>query len=170
MDSCDPKTILPLTPPVSMWATLLNGPSALIALWAPTTSSTLPRTAWWKLSRTGTSEETKEKVLQIANLHGKTPIVVKDSPGFSVNRIFIPWYVEAIRIIEEGWPMFPPSTRRPSVPRHRARSLRSLEHVRRNRDRPHGARLSEKNLAISCAARTAAPPGGRLKAGLQPGR
>ncbi|MDY6825624.1 MAG: 3-hydroxyacyl-CoA dehydrogenase NAD-binding domain-containing protein [Bacillota bacterium] len=49
-----------------------------------------------------TSEETKEKVLQIANLHGKTPIVVKDSPGFCVNRIFIPWYVEAIRIIEEG--------------------------------------------------------------------
>lgn len=50
----------------------------------------------------GTSEETKEKVLRIVNLHGKTPIVVQDSPGFSVNRIFIPWYVEAIRIIEEG--------------------------------------------------------------------
>jgi enoyl-CoA hydratase / 3-hydroxyacyl-CoA dehydrogenase len=50
----------------------------------------------------GTSEKTREKVLQIANLHGKTPIVVKDSPGFCVNRIFIPWYVEAIRIIEEG--------------------------------------------------------------------
>ena len=54
------------------------------------------------ISHAGTSEESKEKVLQIANLHGKTPIVVKDSPGFCVNRIFIPWYVEAIRIIEEG--------------------------------------------------------------------
>lgn len=54
------------------------------------------------IAHEGTSEETKEKVLQIATLHGKTPVVVKDSPGFSVNRIFIPWYVEAIRIIEEG--------------------------------------------------------------------
>ena len=54
------------------------------------------------ISHEGTSEETKEKVLQIANLHGKTPIVVKDSPGFSVIRIFIPRYVEAIRISEEG--------------------------------------------------------------------
>ncbi|MDW7739309.1 MAG: 3-hydroxyacyl-CoA dehydrogenase NAD-binding domain-containing protein [Bacillota bacterium] len=50
----------------------------------------------------GTSEETREKVLQITSMHGKTPILVKDSPGFCVNRIFIPWYVEAIRIIEEG--------------------------------------------------------------------
>ncbi len=54
------------------------------------------------IAHEGTSEGTKEKVLQIVNLHGKTPIVVKDSPGFSVNRIFIPWYVEAIRVIEEG--------------------------------------------------------------------
>ena len=54
------------------------------------------------ISHEGTSDETVEKVLQIANMHGKTPIVVKDSPGFAVNRIFIPWYVEAIRVIEEG--------------------------------------------------------------------
>lgn len=50
----------------------------------------------------GTSRETSDKVLQITSLHGKTPILVKDSPGFAVNRIFIPWYVECIRIIEEG--------------------------------------------------------------------
>jgi len=50
----------------------------------------------------GTSRETTEKALLIAKLHGKTTILVKDSPGFAVNRFFIPWYVEAIRILEEG--------------------------------------------------------------------
>ena len=50
----------------------------------------------------GTSKETIEKALLIGKLHGKTTILVKDSPGFAVNRFFIPWYVEAIRILEEG--------------------------------------------------------------------
>ncbi len=50
----------------------------------------------------GTSEEILNKALLISKLHGKTTIVVKDSPGFAVNRFFIPWYVEAIRILEEG--------------------------------------------------------------------
>ncbi len=50
----------------------------------------------------GTSEDTLQKALLISKLHGKTAIVVKDSPGFAVNRFFIPWYVEAIRILEEG--------------------------------------------------------------------
>jgi len=50
----------------------------------------------------GTSGEALEKTLLISKLHGKTAIVVKDSPGFAVNRFFIPWYVEAIRLLEEG--------------------------------------------------------------------
>ncbi len=50
----------------------------------------------------GTSQETLQKALLVSKLHGKTAIVVKDSPGFAVNRFFIPWYVEAIRILEEG--------------------------------------------------------------------
>lgn len=50
----------------------------------------------------GTSKKTLEKTLLISKLHGKTAIVVQDSPGFAVNRFFIPWYVEAIRILEEG--------------------------------------------------------------------
>ncbi len=50
----------------------------------------------------GTSQETLQKALLVSKLHGKTAIVVKDSPGFAVNRFFIPWYVEAIRIFEEG--------------------------------------------------------------------
>jgi enoyl-CoA hydratase/3-hydroxyacyl-CoA dehydrogenase len=50
----------------------------------------------------GTSQATVETARQIARLHAKTAILVKDTPGFTVNRVFIPWYVEAIRIWEDG--------------------------------------------------------------------
>ncbi len=33
---------------------------------------------------------------------GKTPLVVKDSPGFLVNRILIPYLLEAARLVESG--------------------------------------------------------------------
>ena len=36
-----------------------------------------------------TSKETLEKALLVARLHSKTAIVVKDAPGFAVNRFFI---------------------------------------------------------------------------------
>ena len=48
-----------------------------------------------------TSQETVEKALLAAKLHGKTPIVVKDAPGFVVNRFFVPFLNEAARMLEE---------------------------------------------------------------------
>jgi enoyl-CoA hydratase/3-hydroxyacyl-CoA dehydrogenase len=50
----------------------------------------------------GTSTATLEKSLLAAKLHGKTSIVVKDAPGFAVNRFFVPFLNEAARILEEG--------------------------------------------------------------------
>ncbi|MBU4438350.1 MAG: enoyl-CoA hydratase/isomerase family protein [Firmicutes bacterium] len=50
----------------------------------------------------GTSEETLNMALLIGKLHAKTNIIVKDSPGFCVNRIFIPFYVSAVRVLEQG--------------------------------------------------------------------
>jgi len=50
----------------------------------------------------GTSEETLEKSLLAAKLHGKTSILVKDAPGFAVNRFFVPFLNEATRMLEEG--------------------------------------------------------------------
>ncbi len=50
----------------------------------------------------GTSRETLEKSLLAARLHGKTAIVVKDAPGFAVNRFFVPFLNEAARMLEEG--------------------------------------------------------------------
>ncbi len=50
----------------------------------------------------GTSRETLEKSLLAARLHGKTAIVVKDAPGFAVNRFFVPFLNEAARMLEGG--------------------------------------------------------------------
>lgn len=49
-----------------------------------------------------TSAETLEKSLLAAKLHGKTAIVVKDAPGFAVNRFFVPFLNEAARMLEEN--------------------------------------------------------------------
>jgi enoyl-CoA hydratase/3-hydroxyacyl-CoA dehydrogenase len=49
-----------------------------------------------------TSAETLEKSLLAAKLHAKTAIVVKDAPGFAVNRFFVPFLNEAARMLEEG--------------------------------------------------------------------
>ncbi|HAZ09353.1 MAG TPA: 3-hydroxyacyl-CoA dehydrogenase [Elusimicrobia bacterium] len=40
-------------------------------------------------------------VLAFARATGKTPIEVRDSPGFAVNRFFVPWLNEAARMLED---------------------------------------------------------------------
>ena len=49
-----------------------------------------------------TSPKAKAISHSISNLMGKTAIFVGDSPGFAVNRFFIPWSMEAIRLLDEG--------------------------------------------------------------------
>ncbi len=49
-----------------------------------------------------TSPETVETALLAARLHGKTSILVKDAPGFAVNRFFVPFLNEAARMLEEN--------------------------------------------------------------------
>jgi enoyl-CoA hydratase/3-hydroxyacyl-CoA dehydrogenase len=48
-----------------------------------------------------TSQQTIEKSLLAAKLQGKTAILVKDSPGFAVNRFFVPFLNEATRMLQE---------------------------------------------------------------------
>ena len=50
----------------------------------------------------GTSQDTIDKALLFSKLHGKTGILVKDAPGFPVNRFFVPFLNEATRMAEEG--------------------------------------------------------------------
>jgi enoyl-CoA hydratase/3-hydroxyacyl-CoA dehydrogenase len=49
-----------------------------------------------------TSSETVSVAKTYSKLAGKTDILVKDSPGFAVNRFFVPWANEATRLLEEG--------------------------------------------------------------------
>jgi enoyl-CoA hydratase/3-hydroxyacyl-CoA dehydrogenase len=49
-----------------------------------------------------TSPEVMEALLTFARATGKVPIVVKDAPGFAVNRFFVPWLNEAARMWGEG--------------------------------------------------------------------
>ncbi len=49
-----------------------------------------------------TSDETLAIAREIGERMGKTPVVAKDSPGFIVNRLLIPFLLDAIRMYEAG--------------------------------------------------------------------
>lgn len=49
-----------------------------------------------------TSETVLAMAIQFVKSIGKLPVLVQDSPGFLVNRILLPYLVEAIRIFSEG--------------------------------------------------------------------
>lgn len=49
-----------------------------------------------------TAPETVERLVAFARDLGKTPIVVRDRPGFVVNRVNRPFYGEALRMVAEG--------------------------------------------------------------------
>ena len=50
----------------------------------------------------GVAEETVETTLSLCRKMGKTPIKVKDIPGFIVNRLLMGLYMEAAQIVLEG--------------------------------------------------------------------
>ena len=49
-----------------------------------------------------TQEQTTQKAIETISSWGKKVVVVKDTPGFIVNRIARPYYSDAIRLYEEG--------------------------------------------------------------------
>ena len=49
-----------------------------------------------------TSDEVMDVLVQLTKQLGKTPVVCIDSPGFIVNRIARPYYIESLRLVEEG--------------------------------------------------------------------
>lgn len=49
-----------------------------------------------------TSDETVETSKEFSTAIGKTPVVVKDTPGFIVNRLVMPFTLNAIRLLEQG--------------------------------------------------------------------
>lgn len=53
----------------------------------------------------GTSDETIATLVGVARKLGKIPVVVRQSPGFLVNRILFPYLDEAARLVAEGYPI-----------------------------------------------------------------
>lgn len=49
-----------------------------------------------------TSNETIETIMALAKQLGKTPVLSKDSPGFIVNRVARHYYLEALKLVEQG--------------------------------------------------------------------
>ena len=41
-------------------------------------------------------------ICELARMMGKVPVICKDSPGFIVNRVARPYYIESLRLAEEG--------------------------------------------------------------------
>jgi 3-hydroxybutyryl-CoA dehydrogenase len=52
-----------------------------------------------------TNEQTKKTILTLATQMNKVPVLCKDAPGFIVNRVARPYYIEALRMAEEGVPI-----------------------------------------------------------------
>ncbi|HEY0356524.1 MAG TPA: 3-hydroxyacyl-CoA dehydrogenase NAD-binding domain-containing protein [Flavisolibacter sp.] len=49
-----------------------------------------------------TSEAVVRTLVELTRQLGKTPVVCTDSPGFIVNRVARPYYIESLRLAEEG--------------------------------------------------------------------
>lgn len=49
-----------------------------------------------------TSEETFQRVVAFCRELGKEPILAEDKAGFGINRMFVPFLNEAVKLIEEG--------------------------------------------------------------------
>lgn len=49
-----------------------------------------------------TSEDTIADLVKLTKSLGKEPVVCKDAPGFIVNRVARPYYIESLRLAEEG--------------------------------------------------------------------
>jgi 3-hydroxybutyryl-CoA dehydrogenase len=49
-----------------------------------------------------TNAKVTQTIYELAQAMGKAPVVCKDSPGFIVNRVARPYYIESLRLVEEG--------------------------------------------------------------------
>ncbi len=49
-----------------------------------------------------TNDEATATIFELAKRMGKTPVVVKDGPGFLVNRLLMPYMIEAMFLLQDG--------------------------------------------------------------------
>jgi 3-hydroxybutyryl-CoA dehydrogenase len=50
-----------------------------------------------------TDEHTIQTLLGLARQMGKTPVLCRDAPGFIVNHVARPYYLEALKLVEQGF-------------------------------------------------------------------
>ena len=48
-----------------------------------------------------TNKQTTNIIIELSKQMNKTPVICKDSPGFIVNRVARPFYIESLRLVEE---------------------------------------------------------------------
>jgi 3-hydroxybutyryl-CoA dehydrogenase len=85
---------------ITQLAAVLSEPSCLIGLHF---FNPVPVMALVELIRgLQTSDDTHSAATTFAQRIGKTPITVKNSPGFAVNRILVPMINEAVFVLQEG--------------------------------------------------------------------
>lgn len=99
----EPKAVLATNTsalPIGELATETNSPGRVIGLhfFNPVSRMKLVEVVIGK----ETSEETRERALAFVRQIGKLPVVVRDSPGFLVNRVLFPYLVEAAQLFEHG--------------------------------------------------------------------
>ena len=86
--------------PIKELASVVKDPSRLIGLHFFNPVHRMPLIEVVRCETT--SEETLETILGLTQRLGKTPVVVQDSPGFLVNRVLMPYIVEAVKLFETG--------------------------------------------------------------------
>ena len=100
---CDPKTILATNTSsfsVTELATATRRPGNVLGLhyfYHPAKNRLVE-----VVPGEATDELTRTSAWRLQEALGKTPIHSEDAPGFIVNRYFVPWLNEAVRLLEEG--------------------------------------------------------------------
>jgi len=100
---CRPDTVLATNTsalPIHKLAASISNPERLVGLHF---FNPVHRMKLVEVVRTEfTSDETLATAVEFVRKIGKLPVVVKDSPGFLVNRILMPYLVEAAAMFEQG--------------------------------------------------------------------
>ncbi len=100
---CPPETILAsdtATLPILELARATERPDKVVGLHilSPAPSSKVVEVIRSEMC----SEETIEKAKAFCESLGKAVVVVRDSPGFIINRLLAPYLLEAVRLVEQG--------------------------------------------------------------------
>ncbi|MDX2063447.1 MAG: 3-hydroxyacyl-CoA dehydrogenase NAD-binding domain-containing protein [Bacteroidia bacterium] len=88
------------TIPISQIAAGLARPEALVGMHFFNPAPLMPLVE--VIAGAATHPTALATVLAVAQQMGKTPVQVADTPGFIVNRVARPYYLESLRIAEEG--------------------------------------------------------------------